>query len=314
MPKEDDRNKRLDEECLIPGPVPTPALTKYALKRAEHEEDVIRDYIHWQSPKETVSHLEKVATERLFERVLDVWDVRTDQERYWVISNPTNLYSQELFPSLDYTLSFHIGLTARVMAQRKSTADDEQQDRLAAAWRRWVQAAEALDRADEAEEFQAVGMRCRECLLAMIREFTNASIVPTNQEPPKTGDFIHWSGLLANAIAPGASAREIRGYLKALAKSTWQLVAWLTHATSAVRFDANMAVEATQSTLTAFGSALVRKERGTPDRCPRCSSYRITTVHTPDLTIDPPYAAVCESCGWSDASDDKNDLKEDTSK
>jgi hypothetical protein len=30
--------------------------------------------------------------------------------------------------------------------------------------RKLVQASEAFDKADEAEEFQAVGMRCRECL------------------------------------------------------------------------------------------------------------------------------------------------------
>lgn len=48
----------------------------------------------------------------------EMWDVTTDQDRWWVITNPTNLYSQQHFPSLDYTLSFHIGLMARVVAAR----------------------------------------------------------------------------------------------------------------------------------------------------------------------------------------------------
>jgi hypothetical protein len=34
----------------------------------------------------------------------------TDEGRWWVITNLTNLYSQTHFPSLDYTLSFHIEL------------------------------------------------------------------------------------------------------------------------------------------------------------------------------------------------------------
>ncbi len=43
----------------------------------------------------------------------DVWDVHTDKDRWWVVTNPTNLYSQTLMPSLDYTLSFDVGLMAR---------------------------------------------------------------------------------------------------------------------------------------------------------------------------------------------------------
>jgi hypothetical protein len=269
--------------CTIPGPVPHSALNKFGVNRLERDAQAIREYVEWQSPKEKVTYLEKVATEHLFDRKLDVWDVHTDGERYWVITNPTNLYSQKLFPSLDYTVSFHIGVTARVMARRRGTDDDEQQDRLAAAWRRWTQAAEALDCADEAEEFQTTGMRCRECLLAMVRAIANDSMVPAGQNRPKNADFIHWSELIANAIAQGSSGDEIRSHLRTLTKSTWHLVSWLTHSSNAVRFDGHMAVEATQATLAAFGRAVLRHERETPDRCPRCLSYRIKSEHVPGL-------------------------------
>ncbi len=289
------------DECTIPGRIPDFVLNKFVLNRSEHEAQAIREYVESQSPKEKVNYLEKVATEHLFDRKLDAWDVRTDGERYWVITNPTNLYSQEGFPSLDYTLSFHIGLMARVITRRRGTDDDEQQDRLAAAWRRWTQAAEALDRADEAEEFQAVGMRCRECLLAMVRAVANDSMVLAGQNRPKSADFLHWSELIANTVAQGSSAAEIRGYLKTLAKSTWQLVAWLTHASNAGRFDGHMAVEATQATLAAFGRGVLRYERAAADRCPRCHSYRIRSEHAPELGIDPPYVTFCESCRWNTA-------------
>lgn len=304
MPKSPKKaKKRLPspDECTIPGRVPDSVLNKFVLNRSEHEARAIREYVESQSPKEKVTYLEKVATEHLFDRKLDAWDVHTDGERYWVITSPTNLYSQKLFPSLDYTLSFHIGLMARVMARRRGTDDDEQQDRLAAAWRRWTQAAEALDRADEAEEFQAVGMRCRECLLAMVRAVANDSMMPAGQNRPKSGDFLHWCELIANTVAQGSSADETRGYLKTLAKSTWQLVSWLTHASNAVRSDGHMAVEASQATLAAFGRTVLRYERGAPDRCPRCHSYRIRSEHVPELGIDPPYVMSCEGCGWNTA-------------
>jgi hypothetical protein len=49
----------------------------------------------------------------------DCWDVHTNKDRYWVITCPTNLYPQKYFPSLDFTLSFHIGVSARIVAMQR---------------------------------------------------------------------------------------------------------------------------------------------------------------------------------------------------
>tara|TARA_R110000782_G_scaffold40150_9_gene92818 strand:+ start:142 stop:342 length:201 start_codon:yes stop_codon:yes gene_type:complete len=38
-----------------------------------------------------------------------LWDVTTDKNRWWVITNSTNFHSQKHFPSLGYTPSFHLG-------------------------------------------------------------------------------------------------------------------------------------------------------------------------------------------------------------
>jgi hypothetical protein len=301
-PRPSQKKSSATPPCTIPGPVDPTVLNTFAPQQTD-EREAIRNYVEWQSPKEKVSYVEKVLTERIFDRKMDAYDVHTDGERYWVITQPTNLYSQRLFPSLDYTLSFHVGVTARMMADRKSTATDEQQDRLAAAWRRWSQAAEAIDQADEAEEFQAVGMRCRECLIAMVRAVSKPAMVPEGTEQPKAAAFIQWSELIADAIASGASASDVRGHLKAMARSTWQLVSWLTHAANAGRFDAEMALDATQSTLAAFSMAVIRHERGTPDRCPQCTSYRLSSIHAPELDIDPPYVTQCEVCGWNNVSE-----------
>ena len=163
-----------------------------------------------------------------------------------------------------------------------------------------MQAAEALDQAHEAEEFQAVGMRCRECLLALVRSIAAEPMVEPSHEAPKVGDFVHWSELIANVLARGASAKELRGYLKTVAKAAWQLVSWLTHASNAIRFDGEMAVEATHSTLVAYGVALLRFEHGIPTRCPQCNSYKITTRYLPELGVESPYGTVCEACAWTD--------------
>src|SRR3546814_16380702 len=80
-------------------------------KKREHE---LEETGNTELVEEFVQHAEKIKTERVMGTDYSVWDVHTNLNRWWVITNPTNLYSQVLMPSLDYTLSFHIGLMARV--------------------------------------------------------------------------------------------------------------------------------------------------------------------------------------------------------
>jgi hypothetical protein len=286
---------RAREACSIPPRVSDHVLNRFTLGRNESEANRIAEYVEWQclKTKERVTYLEKVQTEHVFGNRYDCWNVKTNRERYWVITTPTNLYSQELFPSLDYTLSFHIGVTARVQARQRGSHDDPLADRLAAAFRRWEQAAEALDRSKESEEVQAVGMRCRECLVAFVKSIANSKMIPAGMERPKAADFIRWTELIANTVAAGEDSKEIRRHLKAIAGSTWQLVSWLTHAVNAVRYDGETAVNATYGVLNAFGAALLRYERPTGDRCARCGSLRLQVIYEPDSDE----SIRCESCG-----------------
>jgi hypothetical protein len=140
------------------------------MESPEHQKRGIRQYFESQVDDEQIIHLEKVASEHLFRRTHDVWDLHTDKNRWWIITDATNLYSQHEFRSMDYAISFHVGLMARVIAKQRASATDEEQERYTIAWRRFEQATRALDEAEEAEDFQAVGMRCRECLIAFMHE------------------------------------------------------------------------------------------------------------------------------------------------
>ena len=266
-------------------------------KRAtSEEENAVRDYMEWQAKDEVVSHAEKLTTETVMGQKYSAWDVHTDKRRWWVITPSTNLYSQELFPSLDYTFSFHIGLVSRLMSQREPRVPAIEQAMLAAPWRRWEQAAEALDDADEAEEFQAVGMRCREALIAMVKAIGRPEIVPAGQDAPKRADVISWCELIANDVAAGASGDEIRKYLKATTRTGWQLVSWLTHSDSATQSDAELAIDVMQHVLAIFGRAVFRQRHGMPGRCPECGSYKIALRQAQDATSEP--TPSCQICGW----------------
>jgi hypothetical protein len=53
------------------------------------------------------------------------------------------------------------------------------------------------------------------------------------------------------------------------------------------------------STLDLFGMALVRHERGQPERCPQCGSYRLVGDYRSELDA---YVTLCEACEWESAA------------
>jgi hypothetical protein len=293
-----------------PKPVPWSAIQRNTIQDPEHQRRAISEYVEGQTNKgagtrHKVIHLEKLKAETVFGTEHVVWDVRTDEpSRWWVITEPTNLYSQDEFPSLDYTLSFHIGVTARVAARDAKTAPDTRKDRLRSTWRRWENAAEAIDSAREPEDFQAVGMMCREVLVDLAKALQADVEVPAGQEKPKSSDFVSWFALAVPHYASGQRNEHIRSYLKTNSKETWQLVNWLTHTSKASLYEARLALDATSNLLAGMSLVVMHGEAPPPTTCPKCKSYRVVAVYEPDLEIDPPYVSLCESCGWNSYDED----------
>jgi hypothetical protein len=123
------------KEHSIPPPPAKHILGSFTLANPTSKR-AVSYYVETQARDERVLHAEKIKSEHLFGRDYDCWDVHTDQDRYWVITSPSNLYSQYYFPSLDFTLSFHIGLSARVIDRSRGAPDDAQRARLTPVWRR----------------------------------------------------------------------------------------------------------------------------------------------------------------------------------
>jgi hypothetical protein len=80
------------------------------------------------------------------------------------VTNPTNLYAQRDFKSRDVVLTFHLGLALRLtyLNDRRIPVAPDPATLLPGSWRRWQQALAAYETGDEAENFQAVGVRLRE--------------------------------------------------------------------------------------------------------------------------------------------------------
>jgi hypothetical protein len=161
-----------------------------------------------------------------------------------------------------------------------------QADLLPGSWRRWQQAFEAYDSGDEAETFQAVGMRLRECLVSFVGETGSDGLVPDGAERPTNADFKGWTDLLANTLAAGDSSAKLRSYLKAITVETWTYVNWLTHAKNAVRMDAEIGLKTVEHLLGMFTAARLRVGQART-RCQECGSYSVV-------------GGVCAHCEWTD--------------
>ena len=271
------------------------------LRATDEERKHIIDYMSSQVPDETVELTQKVYTENVLTIRHDIWDVHMDQGRWWVITNPTFLYSQEQFPNMDLALTFHVGLCLRVPKSERQSFPYLPVEPLMAAWRALEEVDELLERAEEVEDFQAIGARCREVLLTFVHVAQDLVPTPEGQTKPQRSNFREWILLLANTLLPGSSQENRRALLKSCADAAWKFTAGLTHARGAHSNDAQAAFQSTELVLSLFTTALIRYVRGVPDRCLSCGSTRLA----PERGIDPNdldvryERPVCGKCGWT---------------
>jgi len=268
----------------------------------EHEERRVREYAESQlrDPDDPVMLVQRVGVRRVAGRMHELYDVRTAKERWWVISDPMNLYSQDHFHSVDMAFTYHLGVTMILAERYRTKLADERREFIAGAWRRFERAVDAFNDADEAEAFQAVGVMCREALLALVREQAGEEWLPEGAETPQLANFKAWAGLIAEGVSEG----RLRSYLKAISTKTWALVVWLQHHAEASPRDADLVLDATGHVLGAFSQAIIRSREGTPERCPSCGSYRIGGDGEPAVegAVEGWRSwRICGGCGWQSA-------------
>jgi hypothetical protein len=271
------------------------------LPSTAEEKRAIIDYMNSQAPDLAVEFLQKVYVENVLSHQHAVWDVHTNVDRWWVITNPINLYSQEQFPSMDLAVTFHVGLCLRIPRADRTKVGDLSIEPLAACFRHIIQASEALSNAQEVGDFQAIGVRCREALLA----FTTAAqiVVPWAGESvkPKQADFKIWVDHICSVTLAGQTHEHRRHLLKTLLDEAWRFSNWLTHAKSSAWHDAEAATTTVEHALGLATSLLLRHVRGVPHACPACGSTRLSPQRgindgVPDIEWERP---VCEECGWT---------------
>lgn len=272
-------------------------------KHPLREQEIIQ-YLRTQIPDESVTRIECVHAEGVGRKQYEIWDVQTDAERYWVIAPLTNYYPQAELPSMHSAFSLHLGLMQRMMAKQRSAASDAERDRLLVADRLLDKAGITLDLATDAADFQAVALKCRETLLAVIHAIAEESMVPDGEDVPKRDDFKGWVDHVVNALAPGRSSRSrrLRALMKDAAKATWDYVGVVVHDKSATRFEGDMVMDATGHVFAMYALATVRAEEGDPYTCPECGSYEVHDYYRHEAPDDEKYVWACSQCRWEKPS------------
>src|SRR6266849_624533 len=162
------------------------------LPATEQETNDVIEYMASQAPDLAVEMVQKVYSENVLHVCHNVWDVHTNKDRWWVITEPTNLYSQEQFPNMDLALTFHIGLCLRVPRSERQKLSALPLEPFAESYRYLDEASDALKHAQEVADYQAIGVRCREALLAFAAAAQTVLPWTATDDPPKKADMKGW--------------------------------------------------------------------------------------------------------------------------
>jgi hypothetical protein len=277
--------------------LPPEVMQHYVLDRDSDEEQQIINYMNGQAPDEIVKMVERIKTEYVLSEKYEIWDVTTDQDSWWVITNLTNLYPKKYMPSADLALSLHIGLMARI--RHRDAAPATEFEPFEEIYRRGEQAKDMWDRAVEPEEFQAVGMVLRENLLSLIAALRKLVDLRPDVVRPKGSDFKEWSVVVLDHLCPGDRNKELRTFMKAMADRTWGLVNWATHDRDANKSASNIAAHTVDTLTGHFIQLLYRHQTDQTDQCPRCSSRNIRSHYDREIQPGGAYYQTCGKCDWS---------------
>lgn len=216
-------------------------------------EDVKR-YVEWQSQGKCTVLSAK--PERHFNDLgvdVCVWNVKTNTDGdWWVVEGdgvPMNLYPQSAYYfGTDEVYSFHMGLMQRVnVAQNEYHPEDfvnsvtlgtEIAPQL---FRKLKSVAALIDTAEEIEDFQAIGVQCRETLIELGNHIYQP-MMAADAEQPQVSNFKRKAELFIQFYLKGSENADYRSIIKKLTEATWDYANKITHSRSATYYEASTCV------------------------------------------------------------------------
>lgn len=275
-----------------------------------HEE--IAEYVEWQSQYKC--KVLSAKTEQTFEDLgvnVRVWNVKTDTDgAWWVVEGDQvamNLYSQEAYYfGADEVYSFHMGLMARMEAARNEYRPEDyvaaasiESDIAPQLLRKLKGVATLIDNAVEVEDFQAIGVQCREILVELGNDMYKP-FMAGSAEQPKGADFKSKAELCIKFYCAGSNNKDYRKIYKSMTEGAWDFVCKLTHSTNATYYEASSCVAMCIAIVSIYEN--IRHKAYDPIAsysCRVCKSKRLQIIddeHDEETGIVSKFVLMCEEC------------------
>ena len=278
---------------------------------ARNHEDVAR-YVEEQSQGKC--KVLSAKTEYTFDDLghkVNVWNVKTDNDGdWWVVEgeqSPMNLYPQGAYYfSADEVYSFHTGIMERMFAAhdtynpeeyvRAITLDNEIAPTL---FRKLKNIATLIDSAREIEDFQAIGVQCREILIELGNSIYSPEMAE-DEEQSQASNFKKKAELFIRFCLSGSENSEYRSIIKKMTEGTWDYACKITHSQTATFYEVSTCVSLIISLVSLYEN--VRQKSMDPMaqfQCPNCKSkkFNVANHECDEDGVILKLFLQCEECG-----------------
>lgn len=274
--------------------------------------DDVKEYVEWQSQNKC--RVLSAKPEHKFNDLgieVCVWNVKTDNDGdWWVVegeSVPMNLYPQSAYYfGTDEVYSFHMGIMERMrMAHeeynpegfvRAVTLDTEIAPQL---FRKLKNVATLIDTASEVEDFQSIGVQCREILIELGNHIYTPDMADTDEQPQKS-NFKKKSELFIQFHLTGSENSDYRRIIKKLTESTWEYACKITHSSTATNYEASTCAMLCTSLIGVYENITQKiSDPISQCKCSSCESKKLTidSDESDEDGIVQKLYLKCEECG-----------------
>jgi len=235
---------------------------------------------------------------------VNVWNVKTKSESFWVVEGkfaPMNLYTQDAnYLSADEAYSYHMGITQRMAKEGqnnfKHIIDEIPLDiqQLKVINRKLNIASQKLSIDLEPEEFQSIGLICRESLIELSKELCKRNPDLIKEKGLKNADFKGVANEFINLYIPGECNSDLRNHSRKLVDSAWSYNSIIVHSHNKTYPDVKIALLFTSCVVSLLEN-LFYKYLGFDNEqaCSECGSKQIDFLETEDGNL----IEQCKTCG-----------------
>jgi len=272
-------------------------------------EDVAK-YVEWQSQyKYKILSAKPEHTFNDLGVEVRVWNIKTDADgSWWVVEGdevPMNLYPQEAYYfGTDEVYSFHMGIMERMKASAYSPDDyvnaiTLNSDIVPQLFRKLKNIANLIDSAIEIEDFQAIGVQCREVLIELGNSIYFGEMAGESEQP-QASNFKKKAELFIQFYLSGSDNSDYRSIIKKLTESTWDYANKITHSHNATFYESSTCVSLCTSLVGVYEN--IRQKVFDPIsqyKCKNCTSKKLKIIEdkTGEDGIITTLLLQCEACG-----------------